>query len=134
MACSIYFDYVTFGVFLQGDLISTGVVEMLRARFNSLLQVGSVVDPSDPSAAPVPPPPQTLTQGQVLLALLSAPFAKVEAAIWEFVAKMEQLSVPSQWRKVDVIQEAKKMQVSRGLVRNSENLTSKSETLKIECK
>ncbi|XP_038064648.1 serine/threonine-protein kinase SMG1-like [Patiria miniata] len=92
---------VTLG--MKGDLISTSVVEVMRTKFNSLLQVSSASDP--PSTAQLPP-----TQGQILLALLSAPFAKVEASIGEFVSKMEQLSVPAQWRKVDVIQEAKSMQ------------------------
>ena len=35
----------------------------------------------------------------------------MEASIAEFVLKMEQLVVPTQWRKVDVIQEAKSLQV-----------------------
>ena len=62
---------------------------------------------TDPSETGQTPP----TQGQVLLTLISAPFAKVEASIAEFVLKMEQLVVPTQWRKVDVIQEAKSLQV-----------------------
>ncbi|XP_033630103.1 serine/threonine-protein kinase SMG1-like [Asterias rubens] len=91
---------VTLG--MKGDLVSASVVDALRTKYSALLRVHA----TDPSETGQTPP----TQGQVLLTLISAPFAKVEASIAEFVLKMEQLVVPTQWRKVDVIQEAKSLQ------------------------
>ena len=90
-------------------MVSTRILEAMRNKFSSLLHVAT--DPADPTNASQLPP----SQGQILLALISAPFAQVEVTVMEFVAKMEQLAVPQQWRNVDVIQEAKSLQVKRRL-------------------
>ena len=79
---------------------------MLRNRFRNLTeQTVNTTDPANPTTMP-------LSAGQSLVAACNAVFQQLLVPVVEFVAHMEDLPVPQEWRRVDVIQDAKGLKVS----------------------
>lgn len=78
---------------------------MLRSRFASLIE--PAMNTSDPSN----PTPMPLSTGQNLLAACNAVFQQLLGPVVKFIAHMEKLPVPQEWRRVDVIQDAKGLKV-----------------------
>lgn len=56
---------------------------------------------------------QDLTPGQMLLMGFNGLFTRLEEEFASLLESVDSLQVPSMWRKVDVIKEAKSLQVSK---------------------
>ncbi|XP_071960703.1 serine/threonine-protein kinase SMG1-like [Antedon mediterranea] len=70
----------------------------LRSAYNDLLQV----NPQD----------QQLSMGQTLLTVINGLFESLEFSLSNFINHLDAMTIPREWRKLDVIQEARALQMS----------------------
>ena len=84
--------------FVQVDEDIIGQVRILRQKFDALLQGDS-------------PVMSELTPGQMLLMGFNGLFTQLDADFTSMLDQVAKLSVPDTWRKVDVVKEARSIQV-----------------------
>lgn len=78
------------------------LTRMLRAQYSELIQ------PRSDSSAQEPP---KMSAGQMLLVAFDGMFTQLETAFGQLTEKLSSLEVPSAWRKVDVLKEARAAQM-----------------------
>ncbi|XP_056143769.1 serine/threonine-protein kinase SMG1 [Lampris incognitus] len=79
------------------------ITRMLRAQYSELIQPHSMDRPGQDAPK--------MSAGQMLLVAFDGMFAQLETAFGQLTEKLSSLDVPSAWRKVDVIREARGTQV-----------------------
>ncbi|KAK7938455.1 hypothetical protein WMY93_001781 [Mugilogobius chulae] len=83
------------------------ITRMLRAQYSELIQPrtdSSTQDPTQPSAG-------QMSAGQMLLVAFDGMFTQLETAFGLLTEKLSSLEVPTAWRKVDVLKEARASQL-----------------------
>ncbi|KAM6905670.1 serine/threonine-protein kinase SMG1 [Xenentodon cancila] len=79
------------------------ITRMMRAQYSELIQPRSL----DGQGQDTP----KMSAGQMLLVAFDGMFTQLETAFGQLTEKMSSLDVPSQWRKVDVLREARATQL-----------------------
>ena len=81
----------------------------MQVQFNDLLQGSSTDEGEDPTSDPNRG--HDLTPGQMLLMGFNGLFTRLDADFTEMQEALGKLNIPDIWRKVDVVREARSMQV-----------------------
>ncbi|XP_030266247.1 serine/threonine-protein kinase SMG1 isoform X5 [Sparus aurata] len=79
------------------------ITRMLRAQYSELIQPRSIDGPSQDTPK--------MSAGQMLLVAFDGMFTQLETAFGQLTEKLSSLEVPSAWRKVDVVREARATQL-----------------------
>ncbi|KAM7372511.1 hypothetical protein PAMP_009675 [Pampus punctatissimus] len=79
------------------------ITRMLRAQYSELIQPRSMDGPGQDTPK--------MSAGQMLLVAFDGMFTQLETAFGQLTEKLNSLEVPSSWRKVDVLREARSAQL-----------------------
>ncbi|TKS88123.1 Serine/threonine-protein kinase SMG1 [Collichthys lucidus] len=79
------------------------ITRMLRAQYSELIQPRSMDGPGQDTPK--------MSAGQMLLVAFDGMFTQLETAFGQLTEKLSSLEVPSAWRKVDVLREARATQL-----------------------
>uniref|UniRef100_A0A8C4EGN0 non-specific serine/threonine protein kinase n=1 Tax=Dicentrarchus labrax TaxID=13489 RepID=A0A8C4EGN0_DICLA len=79
------------------------ITRMLRAQYSELIQPRSMDGPGQDTPK--------MSAGQMLLVAFDGMFTQLETAFGQLTEKLSSLEVPSAWRKVDVLKEARATQL-----------------------
>uniref|UniRef100_A0A4W6DZP7 non-specific serine/threonine protein kinase n=1 Tax=Lates calcarifer TaxID=8187 RepID=A0A4W6DZP7_LATCA len=79
------------------------ISRMLRAQYSELIQPRSIDGPGQDTPK--------MSAGQMLLVAFDGMFTQLETAFGQLTEKLSSLDVPSAWRKVDVLREARATQL-----------------------